>query len=328
MKKEEKKSKEVKEEKEVVMVKEEPKKVVEKPDYPTRSFLEHKNIKVTPVVRPGKWTMLTEESRNESYMYPKAKRSYTVPADMSRGGQLLQVLDNIDRYYTPQYPKEALTEQEFFQRQLDCEDLSANKQKNNFWMHDKRSKVVVRKDGLLLKLSDPLDYVWYKILKSNKDKIAFSWDGRFDRPSFEFALVDENIQATNKASENKLKDDAYEVYMGLKGSRPKLENYLKVVGKAVTKDMSEDFLRTEVAELRDMNPGEFIRVANDPNFATKVLMVDAVSAGALVKTRMGGYELASGVEIGDSEKETVSYLLDPKNIDIRKKIEYQIENSK
>jgi len=195
-------------------------------------------------------------------------------------------------------------------------------------MHDKRSKVVVRKDGLLLKLSDPLDYVWYKILKSNKDKIAFSWDVRFDRPSFEFALVDGNVEASNKASENKLKDDAYEIYMGLKGSRPKLENFLKVVGKAVTRDMSEDFLRTEVAELRDMNPGEFIRVADDPNFATKVLMVDAVSEGALVKTRMGGYELASGVEIGSSEKETVSYLLNPKNIDIRKKIEYQIENSK
>ena len=302
---------------------------IEETKYKEKNFLQPRTVKIVPVVREHKWTMLTEEKKKESYMYPKAKRSYSIPYNQ-RLGTLTPPLDNDTKYITPQYPNTPLTEQQFFEK-ITGKNLSVfNKEGEVYWNTHRDTRFDIPKEGLTLQLSNPNDYLKWAQLKTNTSKIAPNWEVRYNKPTYDFAIVDEEVENIRKNEEQAIEDDAYEHYMSIKGSKKKLADVLKAAGQSLPVNLdnvTEEWLRYEVSELRKRSAVEYLKIVKDPFFISKVLIQDAIKARAIIREGKHSYALPTGVTIGRSLTEVIDYLEKPEHLDIKKKIEYQIENT-
>lgn len=115
-------------------------------------------------------------------MAENASRTYTVPR-LSSGG-FVNVLTNDEK---------AFLEAEL---QLEFNALSVHRKTDNFWddSNDKGiSRVRLLKQDTILDLSNPEDYIRYKILLANKDFIAPSLQVLSDAPkaSYEYVIISE-----------------------------------------------------------------------------------------------------------------------------------------
>lgn len=296
-----------------------------KAEYPYKNFLEPRKVIVSPIRKPDKWSMISKDVKDDAFLFNKCKNEFVVPISISRGGALVQVLDNSQKYYTPEFPNEALTETEFFSKILG-EDLSIYRKENNFWKTNPVASVTLDKNIKRLDLSIPNDYIKYKVLLANSETIA-PYDGaKYQKATYRFVIIDETEKASKETDLNEIKDKAYHYYLSIKDNVEKLKNYLKISGRTPSSDELK-FLRTEVAALRDANPKEFLEIAKDPNADTKLLMHNAIRIQAIVKVARDSYSLSSGVSLGNFI-ETLKFLNDPNNHEIRLKIEERVEEAK
>lgn len=295
-------------------------------------FLLDKKVLVKPVDHPEKWQMLTEDRKKAPFMYPKAKRSYTVPND--RLGNIVRVLDNTKEeksYYTAEFPNEKLTEEEYIGRLID-RDLSIYKKEVNgevnFWKRDKLATVKITTEVLELDLSSPIHYLHWKILLSNNRLIAPSEGYLIENflPSYEYVIVDKQEVKKRQDAKDEIKKKAMLEYFKIESNVELLTNLIRVQGK-VPVDNKKETIQNEVFQLVDTEPKEFLNIISDEQFEVKILLIDAVKYGAIRKTGIDMYELASGIPIGN-KRETLGYLNEPENLPIIEKIKHQIKSSK
>ena len=106
-----------------------------------------------------------------------SKRVFTVPK-LNSTRTYLNVLTNSEKTFLEQYMG------------LEYNDLSVYNKKNNFWSG---YKVTLTKSDIYLDLSNPEDYIKYKVLLANKDYIAPSLAELQDRPkaTYQFVLINE-----------------------------------------------------------------------------------------------------------------------------------------
>jgi hypothetical protein len=291
---------------------------------PLGSYVIDKLVEVKPISRSGKWSaLLTSDLPDEPYQYNKTKRTYTVPTSLS-SRHLVQVLDNTTKMKTREYPDEELTEQEFFERRLDM-DLNIYKKEDNFWRFDPNSKVIITKQGTSLNLNDPIEMIRYKILLSNKDKICSNWDKRFERSSYEFAIVDKKELVSKELEFARIIDEADDEFLKIKSNRSSMISFLKSTGKGVPSDVEDIWLKNEIRKIKETSAIDFLNYAKDPNLEIKVFIHDAIKTRALFK-RKDRYFLTNGMELGDISK-TINWLNDPENQDAKLNIKFQIEQT-
>jgi hypothetical protein len=283
---------------------------------PLHNYLSNKRIKVVPVQAGARWSNLLvngEEKRKDSFMFNKVKRSYQVPfKPAERGGGLHRILDNSTPKNTVQYPNEKLTEQQFFEKVLGADLNPLVPREDNFWMSDKRSRVVMDKKGLILDLSDPIDMLRYKILKSNKRKIAPSPELQNTRGSYEFMLVDESVQINKMAAEADLKSKAMIKYAEITQSKKTMMDFIKVTGQGLPSVPDEIWLKTSIFKMVEGDPRLFMSYAGDDFYETKILIYDGVKCGVLKRIKDNLYALDNGFEIG-TLTDTVTYLSQPEH---------------
>ena len=295
-----------------------------KADYPTINWLPKKIIVVKPVQAGARWAELLvkgEDKRNEPFMFNKIKRSYQVPLrPATQGGGLHVLLDNSKRYYTPQFPNEALTEQEFFEKLLGTNLNPLLPVAENFWRVDKRSRVTMDKRGLRLDLSNVLDNLKEKILRSNKRKIAPSPELQDTRASYEFMLLDESVQVDKLAEIADLKTSAAIRFAEIAQSEKTMLDFIKVKGGGAPHNADAKWLKGEIYKIVEGDPKLFLSYANDPYYNDKVLIYDAVQLGVLRKVKENQYTSDSGATIG-SINDVITYINDPQNEIIKLRVQ-------
>jgi len=295
-------------------------------DTVTVNFLKNKLVIVKAIHREGKWATLLVQDIKDSNMFPGAKRGYTVPFQTSTNS-LVQIFENTTKYKTPFY-EDAVTEQEFFERQLGLDKGAMNPySKDCFWKKDPRSRVTVPKEGITLNLANPVDYVKYSILKANKHLVAPSWKDRFKSPEFMFAICDDDSETDSRLDDMEMKLKVIEAFSRVTKDKEAMINFLKAKGEVVPKVIKETKIKADIFEYSNNNPRQFLRIADDPNFDTKVFIADAIRCGAINKLSSNEYEL-NGVVIATSEGELIRWLHEPENSKAKVKIKHQIENSK
>ena len=246
------------------------------------------------------------------------------------------MLDNsIKRYVAPLQRngniKNVLTseEKEYLEKET---GLNLSVYNEEFWIS--RSVPLFKKEGSnILDLSDPKDYISYKILLANDKEIAKSWAERNNSLSYLFAITDENQELDERKTKRDVLKEAMRKYFEIEHNREILFALARIMenNKRLSDDTSINFLQDIVEERMKESPKTFLQLVNDPKLITKAMILKAVNLGVVVVNNHQ-YETAEGMRLceqGDvATLETAAeFLLDINNREIHDLIEGKI-NSK
>jgi len=200
----------------------------------------------------------------------------------------------------------------------------------NFWSTANPNglgSVTLRKHDNVFDLSKPTDYIAYKILLANKDKICPSMDEWSQRPkeTYEFVVIREGQEA--KVSQSNT-DATIQAVMKL-GKIATDKDVLQLVvetmmGKKYSASTSSEWLQTQALDMIKSTPKNaklFLAITGDENLENKVLIRRCISKGIIVCRGSFHYIKETNTPMcGDGEEPTVNnaakWLGEPKNQDI------------
>ncbi len=276
--------------------------------------LPNKKVKVVPIKREGQWV---EPGHDAHFLLTGAVRKYRLPKD-SKTGKYVEVLTD--------------EEKEFLESpnglDMDPGDLNIYKTNNNFW-----DSFTVKLDKTTdeLNLSDPYQYLQYKVLLANKDSIAPSEEDKLKKGTYKYAIVDEEKLEEKKAKKSDKMQEAYMAFGSIKDNREKMLDTLRVYGrtkrknkKRVSDNSKKEFLISEIDNIIHEDIDGFLDVVKDNDLELKVLIDKAIACGALEKENNKFY-LPGGDKIADSLKDCVDFFKDKENQDIYMKIKGRVD---
>lgn len=250
---------------------------------------------------------------------PTSRKRFTVPR--MANGQLARVLDE--------------NEQEQIEKAMGLDDgeLSIYKVKDNYW-EKPETMVSLGKDSNFLDLSNPVDYIKYKILLANRDLICPSIEEfkRMPKASYIYVIMDRNDEV------NEAKDKMSDIQICYKEfgkidedcdtMRAIIETIQRRKVSATAKAAS---MQVIINDLIQQNPKLFKSVIMDPMLSTKVTINKALEIGVVV--RRGEYLYVKDGDIpmcGSGEEPTMpvacKWLNLPKNQQIKFGIEDKVNN--
>lgn len=206
-------------------------------------------------------------------MAETAKRTFTVP--LLKSGAFADVLTK--------------KEKEFLEYTLGLEvnAMSVYKTNNNFWSTANTngiSSVTLFKQDNFFDLSDPTDYIKYKILLANKDFVAPSLQTLQDQPkaTYEFVVVSDTEKTKVATSKMSYKKQCYKELGKVEDNIDIMRLIIETIdGRPTAKSTKLELLQTKADDLIQANAGLFLKVITDPLLPTKVLIKKAVEAGVI-----------------------------------------------
>lgn len=249
-------------------------------------------------------------------MAESAVRWLTVPILAS--GVYVNVLTNTEKSYLEEVMG------------LEYNALSIYNKENNFWDN---FQVRLTKQDNILDLSNPEDYIKYKVLLANKDIIAPSLQDLEDHPkaTYQFVIIHENEESQTSKKKISATMQAYMEFGKVQDNLHILRTIIETIdGRPTSKNSKIEFLQEKINNLIQADAKLFVKVVTDPMLATKVLIKRAIEAG-LISNRGGMLYLKEGGTplCGDNEEPTMSYAAKflnlPKNQDLKFALEAKIK---
>ena len=205
-------------------------------------------------------------------MAENAVRYFTIPRLTS--GMYVNVLTN--------------TEKEFLEEVMGLEynALSIYKKENNYW--DNFTVRLTKQDNYL-DLSNPDDYIKYKVLLVNTDYIAKSLQDYEDRPkvTHQFVLIEEGEETQIAKNSMTSTMECYKVFGAIEKESLKLRVILEAaLAKPISANTKIEFLQTQINDVIQTNPKTFLAIAKDPLLDSKCLLKQGIEAG-LIANRSG-----------------------------------------
>lgn len=251
-----------------------------------------------------------------------ASRTYTVPKLSS--GMYVNVLTDAEKTYLENIMG------------LEYNALSIYKKENNFWSsasEDGISSVTLYKQDNRLDLSDPRDYIRYKILLANKNFIAPNLQVLEDKPkaTYEFVIISEGEESKKEKLSMSITMQCYKEYGKIEGDKEKLKTIVEIIdGRPVAKNTQLEFLQSKINTLIQSNSKLFLKVVTDPYLDTKVLIKNAVNAGIIGKRGDYFYLRKDNTPLCNIGEEptfnlAAKFLNGPKQQDLKFSIEAQLK---
>lgn len=273
-----------------------------------------------------KQTGMVTDPRHVLYggMAENAKRTFTVP--LLKSGMLCDVLTRDEKNYL-----EAVLG-------LEPNAMSVYKKENNFWSTTNENgiaNVTLHKQDNYFDLSSPVDYIKYKILLANKDRIAPSPQALQDTPkaTYEFVIISENDTTKMAKANMTLKMQCYKEYGKIEDDADKLRLIIETIdGRPLSPNTKIDVLQTKINDLIQANSRLFLKIVTDELLPTKVLIKKAIDAGVIAK-RGDFLYLRSGNTTtplcNDGQEPTFNvaamYLNEPKHQELKFSLEAKIK---
>lgn len=274
----------------------------------------------------AKQTGLVKDPKHVLYggMAENAKRVYTVP--LLKSGMFCDVLTKDEKNYLE------------YILGLEPNAMSVYNRENNFWStanEDGISTVTLYKHDNIFDLSSPTDYIKYKILLANKDRIAPSVKVLQDTPkaTYEFVIISENDTTKLAKANMTLKMQCYKEYGKIEDDADKLRLIIETIdGRPLSPHTKLDVLQTKINDLIQSNSRLFLKVITDELLNTKVLIRKAIDGGFISK-RGDFLYLISGDEriplCNNGEEPTINvaakYLNEPKHQELKFSLEAKIK---
>lgn len=182
-------------------------------------------------------------------------------------------------------------EKNYLEHILNLEEnaLSVHKKNENFWDDSNESgisQVVLMKRDNYLDLSNPQDYIRYKILLANKDYIAPSIEAQTLTPkaTYQFVIIEEDD--TNKQSKLKMTTTmkCYKEFGKIENNIDILKLVVETLeGKPVAKNSKLDFLQTRINDFIQADPKLFLKIVEDETLETKCFIRKCIEKGLIQK---------------------------------------------
>lgn len=210
---------------------------------------------------------------------------------------------------------------------LEYNALSIYKKVDNFWDDSNENginKVRLTKQDNYFNLSDPEDYIRYKILLANKDYIAPSMQALQDYPkaTYQFVIIsdgEETKMAKNNMSATMM---CYKEFGKIENDIDILRVIVEIIsGKPTAPTSKLEFLQTKVNELIQTNNKMFLKVVTDPLLSTKVVIKKSIEAGLIANRGNYLYLRSDNSPLCELNEEptlniAAKYLNSPKHQDI------------
>lgn len=254
-------------------------------------------------------------------MAESAKRTFVVPRLSS--GRYVNVLTDAEKDFLEDIMG------------LEVNAMSIYNKVDNFWDDSNDggiSKVTLTKQDNFLDLSDPEDYIRYKILLANKDLIAPSMKELEDRPkaTYQFVIIAEGDET--KAAKKGMTTimQCYALYGKLEDDVDAMRVIIETMtGVTIHKNTKKEFLQTKINELIQSNSKMFLKIASDPLLQTKVLIRKSIESG-LIAHRGNQYYIKNGnIPMCDDGEPTLNvasqWLNLPKNQDTKFSLEAKLK---
>lgn len=250
-------------------------------------------------------------------MMENAIRVFTTP--MLSSGSYKNVLTNSEKAYLE------------YIMGLDENALSIHAKKDNFW-----DTFVVRltKQDNVLDLSDPMDYIKYKVLLANSGLVAPSMKALKNAPkaTYQFVIIENGDEFSDVRDKVNSTMKCYEEFGKIKDNFDVLKCIIETIdGRSIADNTKIEFMQEKAYEIINSDAKIFLKTVTDPYLKTKVLIKKAVDAG-VIAVRGGFYYLKSDNSplCGNSEDPTFSvaaaFLSLPKNQELKFSIEAKLNS--
>ena len=256
-------------------------------------------------------------------MAENATKTYTVP--LLKSGMLCDVLTKDEKNYLE------------YILGLEPNAMSIYNKENNFWSTANEngvSSVILHKQNNYLDLSNPVDYIKYKILLANKDRIAPSMEALQDTPkaTYEFVIISED--ETSKAAKNNMsaKMQCYKEFGKIEDNADILRLVIETIdGRPLSPKTKLEVLQVKVNEIIQNNSKLFLKVVSDKLLPTKVTLKKAIDAGIVAKRGDYYYLRKDNLPLCNNDQEptfniAAAYLNEPKHQDLKFSIEAQLKD--
>lgn len=162
-------------------------------------------------------------------------------------------------------------------------NLSVYSKENNYWDN---YNIVIPKEGITLDLSDPEDFIRYKVLLANTEIIASSKRELQDRPkaTYRFVLVRdaEDISMENAKMDATMR--CYKEFGKIEDDVDTMRVLVELIeARPYAANTNQEFLRSKINTLIQANPKNFLSQITDPLLRTKVIIRRATELGKLSK---------------------------------------------
>lgn len=216
---------------------------------------------------------------------------------------------------------------------LDSNALSVYKTENNYW---KNYKIRIEKEGLKLNLSDPNDYIRYKVLLANKNIVAPSVQERIDRPkaTYRFEIVRSGEEASMESMKMDSTMESYKEFGKIENDIDTLRVLVELLdGRPYSSTESAVFFKSRVNQLIQKDPKRFLQYIKDPLLHTKMIIRRSVELGKVSMKNDYYYLASSGAPLCEqNEKSTLSvaarFLNQPANQDTKYILESEVEKAR
>lgn len=229
-------------------------------------------------------------------------------------------------------------EKKFLEYKLGLEPnaLSVHNRNNNFWSDANEQgvgRVELIKGDNPLDLSNPIDYIKYKILLANKDQIAPSMQALQDRPkaTYKFVIINEGDSAKAANTRVTLKAQAYMEFGKINEDKDKMRIIIETIdGRPTAVDSKVEYLQGKIGELIEANTKLFLQTVKDPLLGNKVLIKKAIEAGIIANRGNYLYLKEGNVPLCENGQEptlniAARYLSMPKHQELKFSIEAKVK---
>ena len=276
------------------------------------SCLRNERIKVQYIKKPNG---LSEHHVLSGGMAEGAKISLVVPR--LHTGIFVNVLTDSEKQFLEEYMG------------LEYNALSIYKKPDseNFW-NDANSnginKVILLKGDNYFNLSNPQDYIRYKILLANKDIICPSLTALKETPkaTYRFVIIaegEESRQAKSKMDNTML---CYKEYGKIENNFDLLRMIVETLDKRPTASTVKiEFLQNKCNTFIQSDPKKFLTVITDPLLSTKALIKNAIEEGLIANRGNYLYLRSDNTPLCEQNEEptlsfAAKYLSSPKHQDL------------
>ena len=266
---------------------------------------------------------------------PKEGGMISNPKHILYGG----MAENAIRYFT--VPKlssgmyvNVLTdkEKEFLEEVMGLEynTLSIYKKVDNYW---ENNMVRLTKQDNVFDLSDPEQYIKYKILLANKNFIAPSLEALTDYPkaTYQFVIIAEGEETKTAKDNMSVTMKCYKEFGKIENDIDMLRTLVETIdGRPTSANVKLEFLQTKINSLIQADSKLFLKTITDPYLPTKVLIKKAIEAGLISNRGNYLYLRQDNSPLCENNQEpTLSiasqYLNNPKHQDIKLTLEAKLK---
>ena len=248
-------------------------------------------------------------------MMENALRGFTVP--VLSNGTFKNILTDNEKAFL----EEALG--------LEINGLSVYNKNDNYWDN---YLIKLSKQDTILDLSNPEDYIKYKVLLANKDTVAPSMKSlkEFKKATYEYVIMEPNEEFTDSRNRVNNTMKCYEEFGAIKDKFDVLKCIIETIdGRPIAANTKIEFLQAKATDLIAANPKTFLDTITDPLLNTKVLIKRAVEGGFISKRGEYYYLKSDGSPLcGSNEDPTFTiaakYLSLPQNQELKFAIEAKL----